>query len=239
MTREFEVGFEGLLRASPEEVWHAITVESGGWSWPIEYEPRLGGKESGLTFHGGTVTAWEPGRHFATRCEAPGWFNNLDYTLQERTGGTFLRFVHNGIFQEDWDNNYNACRQHTALYYHSLGEYLQHFPGRKAAYVALDAPENTRFAGLKRALGVPESVRQGDKVRLAQDITGRVDYLTASFLGVRTEDALYRFFGRDSFGWSVGMACHLFAEDADPAAMEKSWREWLADTPGSVTAQEK
>jgi hypothetical protein len=133
MTKEFEVGFTGLLSGTPAQAWEAITVNTDGWSWPIEYEPRVGGAEKGLTFHGGTVTAWEPGRHFATRCEtADGWFNELDYELTERDGGTFLRFRHRGVFMTDWDNNYDACRQHTALYYHSLGEYLAHFAGRPA-----------------------------------------------------------------------------------------------------------
>ena len=39
MTKEFEVGFEGTLAATPEECWRAVTVEAGSWSWPIRYEP--------------------------------------------------------------------------------------------------------------------------------------------------------------------------------------------------------
>ena len=37
-------------------------------------------------------------------------------------------------------------------------------------------------------------------------IDGVVDYLTATFVGVRTADGLYRFYGRDAFGWPVGAA---------------------------------
>ncbi|GAA1957668.1 SRPBCC domain-containing protein [Amycolatopsis minnesotensis] len=232
MSKEFEVGFEGVLPATPAQAWTAITTATAAWSWPIAYEPRLGGTEKGLTHYGGTVTAWEPGRHFATRCEAPdGWFNNLDYALEERDDGTFLRFTHNGVFFENWENSYDACRQHTALYYHSLGEYLAHFRGREAVYASTDAPAASSrpggFAKLKAALGVPGNVAVGDAVHLARGVTGTVDYCTPNFLGVRTEDALYRFFGRNAFGWPIAVGRHLFAPGANAA--EEPWRDWLTE----------
>jgi hypothetical protein len=233
VTGEFEVGFDGLLPATPAQAWDAITVNAAGWSWPIEYEPWIGGAEKGLTFHGGTVTAWEPGRHFATRCEADdGWFNNLDYELTERDGGTFLRFRHNGVFLTDWDNNFDACRQHTADYYHSLGEYLAHFAGRRADYVTVDAPKKSAtpgsFARLKAALGIPEDVAAGDRVELVAGIRGVADHVTPNFLGVRTADALHRVYGRDAFGWPVGVSGHLFVGDAD--ALGQSWQAMLTET---------
>jgi hypothetical protein len=40
-------------------------------------------------------------------------------------------------------------------------------------------------------------------------------------------DALYRFYGRDAFGWPVGVAHHLFAEGVDAALTEKAWGVWL------------
>jgi hypothetical protein len=64
MPKQFEVRFEGELPATPQEVWDAFTTYTRGWYWEIDYEPRLGGKESGLTAAGGTVTAWDPPRHF-------------------------------------------------------------------------------------------------------------------------------------------------------------------------------
>ena len=69
--KDFEVRFEGELPATPREVWDAITLHTSGWYWNISYEPRPGGAERGLTSAGGTVTAWEPPRHFATRAERP------------------------------------------------------------------------------------------------------------------------------------------------------------------------
>ena len=72
----------------------------------------------------------------------------------------------------------------------------------------------------------------GDPVRLEpaglDPIDGVVDYATGAFLGVRSADALLRFYGRDRWGWPVGVAHHLFAPGADAAASERAWGDWVA-----------
>jgi uncharacterized protein YndB with AHSA1/START domain len=235
MAEEFEVRWEGELPATPQDVWDAITLHTDGWLWRIEYEPRIGGAERGLSSGGGTVTAWDPPRHFATRAEsADGWWNELDYVLEPRRSGTHLRFAHRSVFAEDYDRQLDACRQHTAFYNHSLGEYACHFAGREPTYVAAHGPEASArggFAELRRALGVAGNVTAGDRVRLTpaglESIEGVVDYATDAFLGVRSADALYRFYGRDAWGWPVSVAHHLFADGADKAASEQAWSDWL------------
>lgn len=237
--KDFEVRFEGELPATPREVWDAITVHTSGWYWNISYEPRPGGAERGLTSAGGTVTAWEPPRHFATRAERPdGWWNSLEYVLEPRSGGTFLDYTHTSVVtQGDYDAELDACRRHTEFYYHSLGEYLRNFKGRDAAYVEADGPEGSArrgaFAALRRRLGLAEDAAAGDSVRLTpggpEAIEGVVDYATPEFLGVRGADALYRFYGRDAWAWPVGVAHHLFAEDVDAERTEETWRVWLHD----------
>jgi len=237
MAREFEVRWEGELRATPQDVWDAFTLHADGWLWKIEYEPWVGGAERGLTSGGGTVTAWDPPRHFATRTrpedETDG-FNELDYLLEPRGAGTYLRYLHRGVLAEDYDRQLDACRQHTAFYNHSLGEYACHFSGRKPTYVAAEGPDTSAqggFAALRRALGVAGDLTAGDRVRLTpaglEPIDGVVDYATHAFLGVRSADALYRFYGRDAWGWPVGVAHHLFADGADEAASELAWSGWL------------
>lgn len=236
MAREFEVSWEGELGAEPERVWDAFTVRTAGWLWPIEYEPWVGGAERGVA--GGTVTVWDPPRHFTTYAEqGEGRFNQLDCQLEARGEGTYLRFVQRAaIDEENYDQELDACRRHTAFYYHSLREYVKHFSGRDAAYFSVDGPESSAQGGfgvLRKALGVPEGVAVGDRVRLTPagmaPIDGVVDYATGPFLGVRGADALYRFYGRDEWGWPVGVAHHLFAADADGPASEKVWREWIND----------
>ncbi|MGI5492650.1 hypothetical protein [Microtetraspora malaysiensis] len=82
-------------------------------------------------------------------------------------------------------------------------------------------------------MDVPGRVDVGDEVRLTptglKPIEGVVDYATPVFLGVRSADALYRFYGRDAWGWPVGVAHHLFAEDADAATARQGWGAWLEE----------
>ena len=58
-------------------------------------------------------------------------------------------------------------------------------------------------------------------------LEGVVNYATPNFLGVRTGDGLYRFYGRNAFGMPVGLAHHLFAAGADREKTELAWRTWL------------
>jgi hypothetical protein len=239
--KEFEVRVEAELPATTEEVWYALTLNTAAWIWEISYEPRVGGAEQGLA--GGTVTGWEPPRHLATRAERPdGWWNDLDTVLEPGAGGTAMRYVHNSVAPEEtYDVELDACRKHTALYYHNLAEYLGHFKGRKATYAEADGPEGSArpgtFGRLRSALGLGKDASVGDRVRLEPDglepIEGVVDYATPEFVGVRTGDSLYRFFGRDAFGWPVGAGIHLFDERADAARTSEAWRVWLDDLLGS------
>ena len=80
------------------------------------------------------------------------------------------------------------------------------------------------FEKLKRELGASS---EGDRVNLPNGAgDGVVDYATDKFLGVRTGDALYRFFGRNAFGGPVGMSIHHFG-DVDVDAAARDWSEWL------------
>jgi uncharacterized protein YndB with AHSA1/START domain len=229
MFKEFQVQWEEVLPGDPDKVWDAITARAAAWIWEIEYEPRLGGAERGLTSGGGTVTAWDPPRHFQTRGERPdGWRNELDYTLEPSDDGTLVRYVHTGV-TTDYDAEYDACVQHTDFYKHSLAEYVRSFAGRDAAYVQFDAPGS--YGSVCRRLGVSDEAGPGDGVHLQPaGVDGTVDYRTHAFLGVRTADALIRVYGRESWGGPVSVALHLFAEDADPAREERVWSSWLAAT---------
>ena len=245
MAKDFELVWEGDLPTSPEVVWAAITTpQTEGWLWRVEYEPRAGGAERGLTSGGGTVVAWEPHARFVTRAERAGWFNQLDYALGPRDGGTHLRYVHTTVFEDDtYARESAACDAHTPFYLHSLGEYVRHFAGRRpAAYVSVDGPAASArpgaFAAAGRALGVGDGTRVGDRIEADLPGTGRVtatvDYATDVFLGLRTDDALYRVYGRDAWGWPVGVAHHLYADGADGAAAERAWGAWL----GKLYAEE-
>jgi hypothetical protein len=237
MPKQFEVRWDGDLAGKPAEVWDAFTIHTDGWIWKIRYEPWVGGAEAGLTPAGGTVTRWEPARHFTTRAEGDGEsFNQLDYRLEPSGDGTHLSFTHTGFFaDDDYDRQLDACQRHTRLYYHSLTEYMRHFAGRDAVYIAASAPgasANEGFTVLRSALGVPEHAAVGDDVRLKpagmDPVSGVVDYATDPFLGIRTPGALYRFFGRDTWAMPVGVAIHLYADSIDETAARQAWDQYLS-----------
>jgi len=234
MHRPFTVEWEGVLTGTPEQVWSAVTEHAAAWIWDIDYEPRVGGAERGLTGSGGTVTAWDPPRHFRTRAERPdGWHNQLDYHLEPHARGTLLRYVHQTVADaEDHDRIHEECVEHTAFYLHSLGEYVRRFAGRDATYVGVDADGTS--AGVRARLGLPAGARVGDAVRLAPAglpaIEGTIDYLTPMFLGVRGDDLLFRVYGRDAWNDPLTIGLHLFGEAVDGPGVERAWTQWMNPT---------
>jgi len=238
MSREFEVAREIDLPASPEDVWTAITADTAAWQFPTGMEIPAGAEPP----EGAPITTWDPPRRLTVRMESPdGTFNALDYAIEAREGGTaHLRYVHSGILADEWEDQYDAIGAHTDFYLHTLGQYLEHFNGRRVTYVgqpssgiegpaAAGAPE--AMDTLRAALGLSPDAAVGDAVRAqlgdAGTLEGVIDYSTPEFLGVRAEDGLYRFFGRNHFGSVVGMSAHLFVEGVDAAARETQLKAWL------------
>jgi hypothetical protein len=98
----------------------------------------------------------------------------------------------------------------------------------------MQADQDRVWEALKRGLGLTGTVTEGDQARFTLDGTehqGVVDAVhhassadEPTFLGVRTADGLYRFFGR---GGTVGVGHHIFAE-VDQQQAERSWQAWLA-----------
>ena len=58
-------------------------------------------------------------------------------------------------------------------------------------------------------------------------VTAVVDYRNDWFLGLRSPDTLYRFYGRNHFGGTVDAAHHIFRADVDASAHETAWSDWL------------
>ena len=174
--------------------------------------------------------------------ESPdGTFNALDYAIEARDGATsHLRYVHSGILADGWEDQYDAIGAHTDFYLHTLGQYLGHFNGRQVSYVGqpssgIEGPEAAgtpdAMDALRAVLGVSPDADVGDAVNAtladAGTLEGVIDYSTPEFLGVRTTDGLYRFFGRNHFGGVVGMSAHLFADGIDAAEREAALQAWL------------
>ena len=234
MTRAFEVVREIDLPASPEDVWTAMTANTAAWQFPTGMEIPAGSTPP----EGSPVTTWDPPNLFVVRMEAPdGTFNSLEYAITARDGGTaHLRYVHSGILSDEWADQYDAIGPHTDFYLHTLSEYLGHFNGRDVRYVGepssgIEGPASANRPDsmdvLRAALGLT-GAQAGDEVHAtlgkAGALDGVVDYATDDFLGVRTDAALFRFFGRNAFGSVVGMSAHVFG---DSDVTEADLKDWL------------
>ncbi|GAA1050382.1 SRPBCC family protein [Arthrobacter russicus] len=234
MSRKFDVNTEAVANGRPEQVWAAVVAGGSGWQWPAEVEPRLGGAGP----FGSEVTAWQPPNHFGIEMTGPdGFFNILDYVFEELPDeSTRVRYRHSGIFltemsDDEWANQYDGVRLHTAFYLHTLGQYVQYFAGRQAAFADVQGPDASgsaqAFEVLKQAIGAEQQGQQiSFEVPGIGTIAGELDYLTEHFAGVRTANAMYRFFGRNAFGQVVGMTIHEFGEAAE--VHDAQWQEWLA-----------
>ncbi|MEU3982674.1 SRPBCC domain-containing protein [Streptomyces sp. NPDC026672] len=239
MPKEFEIAREFEVDATPEQVWEAVTSGTGGYLWPMEpSEPRVGGRGP----FGSVVTAWDPPHRYTNRVEdvegiAEQTLNQLDYEVEPRDDGrrAWVRYVHSGIFVDDWDNQYDGAAKHTDFYLHTLREYLVHFAPRAVAFTTFDGPEASKapgsFSAVGRALGLADDTAAGTRVRAngpgGRPVDAVLDYRDPYFIGLRTDDALVRFFGRDHWGAPVGISVHDFAPDADAKADETAWQGWL------------
>jgi uncharacterized protein YndB with AHSA1/START domain len=240
----FEVRAEITVDASPEVVWQAISSGPHMNSWFIgssEVEPGQGGVVR--TDYGGfiaesTITAWEPGKHFAYRGPEgeDGSVMAFEYFIEGRGGGrTSIRFVHSGFLTgANWETEYDALKRGDPMYLHTLGEYVTHFAGRAAVknifVVGPNVADGDAFwsavygrLGLDRQAGVGQQVRAQPEGLAAID--GVVDFVSDEFLGIRTGHGILRLIhGYD--GTSVAEH-HIFDEDVAKQETDEDWQKWL------------
>jgi uncharacterized protein YndB with AHSA1/START domain len=222
--RNFEIVYDTELPGTPERVWEAVTTGTPAWMFPTDQWPDV-------------KTVKEYPAHLVSRMEGPdGWFNQLEHVLEPLDGGRArLHYVHSGIFADNWDEQYDGASRHTEFYLHTLGQYLRYFDGRPVVFTDIQAPAASQapdgFARLRGALGVT-SAEQGSQVDVELDgvgrLSGEVDFSNEHFLGLRTSEAMYRFFGRNAWGAPVGMTVHDFSGAGDSEATAKAWGNFLA-----------
>jgi uncharacterized protein YndB with AHSA1/START domain len=242
MAHAFEIRQEADIEAAPEEVWEAIATGPGMDSWFMgrnEIEPREGGRV-GLTIAdetmAATVTVWEPPSRFVSRTDtfSDGAFHQFDYRIDRRDpSSSTVRYEHTGMLSGDWEAEYEAMSQGDPMYFAKLAEYLTYFRGRHAVPVNAFGPPvaspELAMAMFRHALGIEQEAAEGDAVRFAPygfaEQDGVIDHSSTSFLGVRTEDAMYRFIHAFTGPSMVGH--HLFAEGVDQQRAERDWTAWL------------
>jgi uncharacterized protein YndB with AHSA1/START domain len=244
MGHDWEDRKEVELDATPEQVWEAIATGPGIDSWYMgttEVEPGEGGTVS-TTFGGhvlrSVVTAWDPPHRFAYRGEESpdGRFVAFEFLLEGREGGTtVLRLAASGFLPgDDWEQEYDAMSRAGDMYLSTLVAYATHFPGQTATPITAFGPLvrdwDAAWATLRGVLGLTGAGAEGDSVRFVpaglEEIEGVVDFLSPESLGVRAEDALYRFV-RGFFQPAVIVEHHLFAADVDQEKVGRAWKAWL------------
>jgi uncharacterized protein YndB with AHSA1/START domain len=252
MAHPFTLTHEIEVDAPPEVVWDAIATGPGVDSWFMgrnEIEPREGGTTKtvlpGMSWES-TITIWEPPTRLVQQGgDAPtAGYHIFDYTIEPRKGSTFVRWVHSGALAgEDWEAQYEGMSEGDPMYFLKLAEYLTYFRGRIAVPVNVYGPTikggpDLAWETYSRGLGLDGPVAMDQRVRLTPEglpvLDGVVDCRTPSFLGVRTDDGMYRFW----YVWndSVGMGHHIFREDLDQQETERAWATWLDDLFAGVTA---
>jgi uncharacterized protein YndB with AHSA1/START domain len=249
MPHPFRIEVDVEVEATPEQVWEALTVgeQLDGW-WigaPNEVEPRLGGtvrQNFGGQISESTITAWDPPHRFADEgTPGPdGVMHALEFTIEGRSGTTTVRLVHSGFLGDDWESEYEALTEGDAMYVHQLAEYVRFFRGRPVAVVEHFQPGITdREAAMtivRGAIGLGDAVVVGDAVRLEPvglpPVEGSLDYVSSTILGVRGEDALYRF-AFIPMGGGIYLGHHIYRDDVDVEAATSAWAAWLERAVGS------
>ena len=255
MSKPFEITLDLEVEATPEQVWEAIATGPGLGSWFLgesEIEPRQGGTWkwtfAGSTVDESTVSTWDPPHRFVTSGnETPdGARHNFDYTVQPREGGgSAVRYVHSGVLGgDDWEAEYQAMSEGDPMYLFKLVQYLKHFKGRFGTKVDAFGPNvpdrDEAMTAFRRGLGLDDDVAKGDTVSLTPEgvdpIEGEIDHVSPHFIGVLTDDAIYRFI--HGFTGETMVGHHIFAAGASREHLENEWRAWLANTLGTGGAGE-
>ena len=152
-----------------------------------------------------------------------------------------MRFVHSGFLGDDWESEYEALAEGDPMYIHQLAEYVRFFRGRPVAIVEHFQPGDHRPARRRwRSSAAPWAsatpsrwaTRCGSSRPGSAPVEGSVDYLSATIIGVRTDDALYRF-AFIPMGGGIYLGHHIYRDDVDVAAATSAWAAWL---DGAVAA---
>jgi uncharacterized protein YndB with AHSA1/START domain len=241
MAHPFEINLDTTVPATPEEVWDAVTRGPQIDSWFMgrnEVEPRQGGasrmEHPGFTIES-TVTAWQPPTRFELRTpeDPDGGFHVFEYRIEAAGPGARVHWNHSGALTGDaWEAEYTAMGEGDPMYFRKLAEYLTYFRGRVATPIDAFGPNqgsSLTAASFLEALGLDAMPSADERVALPLDgldpIDGVVDEASRSFLGVRTDEAMYRFIA--GFEGTPMVGHHVFA-DVDHDAAVEAWTAWLA-----------
>jgi hypothetical protein len=201
------------IPASPEQVWAAITTDSGAWSFQVDVDGDT------ARFHRGpfapdaeaTVTAWEPPHRFAY--EDPSFATEILVTARDQ-GSCVVRVVSSlRVEGEGWDDIAEQASKGWGMTLQVLRCYATYFAGQPSAAVDLIRPVN-----------------QADITDLPVD--GVIEHQGPSFTLLRTASAMFAVscFAMDAITLSVNVTGRLYGPDAQARAAteRRRWQDWLA-----------
>jgi uncharacterized protein YndB with AHSA1/START domain len=244
--REFETHDEHEFDTDVNRVWDAIATGAGLDGWFLgttTIEPRLGGdvttRMGDITMES-TVTAWDPPRHFAFRGgeDVNGRFQAYEFLVEARDhGSTVLRLIASGFLPgDDWEDELEAMTLGGQMFFATLVSYVTHFAGRTATPVLVSgqpvADVVSAWVDLKHELGIAGRTHVGAEGTVTDPTAGRVDavvdFCSHHAIGLRSDNALYRFV-RGFHTGGVMTIHHLFDQPADPSATARAWQTWLGE----------
>ena len=159
----------------------------------------------------------------------------FEYLVEGRgQGSTVVRLVHSGFLGGTTGRRSTTrcarATRCTCARWRSTSRTSPAGSRRPSARWPPQQPDQERCAGrgCKRGLGLTGAVSEGDgsgSPSTVPPIEGVVDsVLFPSFLGVRTDDGLYRFVGGERHG--LRRTPHL-RDDVDQEEAEAAWQSWL------------
>ena len=243
MGEHFERSQEASVPATPEEVWEAIASGPGIDSWFLgsnRVEPGMGGVVA-TDFPGippTRVEVWDP-PHRLVHSNQPGEdgrFIAYEFLVEGRSDSTtVIRVVTSGFIPGDnWEDEFEAMSTGGELFFSTMIEALTHFRGRRATPVTVFGPVpsdvDAAWARLRHALEA-DTLESGDRVTIRiqgrAPVAGEVYVRNRDTVGIRADDALYRFMA--GFKGPMIAAHHHFSPDADAEATRVMWESWLQD----------
>jgi uncharacterized protein YndB with AHSA1/START domain len=234
MGKEYEAHIEVTVPAAPGQVWEAIATGPGVSSW---YIGRTEIDESTVrtVFGGGAmpasdITAADEPERFAFRTPTAddGRFQAFEFLVEGREqSGTVLRVAAAGFLPgDDWADEYEAMSYGLELFFATLVQYLNHFPGRAGTPVTVFGPPvddwTAAWDTLHDTLGLSPSPKPGD---IATD-GSEVFFANPHTLALRTREGLFRYI-RGLNGTMI--AAHVIFPPADAAAGR--WQAVLDSLP--------
>lgn len=200
------------IPASPEQVWAAITTDSGAWSFQVDVDGDTARfhREPFAPDAEATVTAWDPPHRFAY--EDPSFATEILVTARDQ-GSCVVRVVSSlRVEGEGWDDVAEQASKGWGMTLQVLRCYATHFAGQPAVAIDLIKP-----------------VERADLTNLPVD--GVIEHRGPSFTLLRTTSGMFAVscFSMDAVSLSVNVTGRLYGPDAHARAAteRRRWQDWL------------